>query len=519
MKNTENNKRITKNTMFLYFRMLVTMGISLYTIRLVLEVLGVVDFGIYNVVGGVVLMMEFLKSSMSASVQRFLSFELGQKNYTQLSKIFSMSINIHVLIALFIFILAETIGLWFLNTKLVIPIDRINAANWVYQFSILTFIVSILNVSYHAIIISEERMKIYFYISIMETILKLVIVFVLLRIGFDKLIIYSGLMFGLSVLIFIFYIFYCAKNFPSTKYTFIFEKKLFNTLLNFGGWNLFGGLAGVTMGQGVNILLNLFFGPTVNAARGLSYQIGGAINMLVINFQIAINPQIIKSYAVDDMKYMHELIFQGSKFSYYLIYLLSLPILFETEYILSIWLNNVPEYTTTFTRLIFIGILIDSLSGTLMAAAQASGRIKKYQMIVGGLLLLILPVSYIFLKNGFPPQATLYVSIAMSIIALFARLYIVSKLVNISIKLFFKKVLFRVLLITVISLVLPLIFKYVTEPSFMSVSITVILSILSALYSIYWFGLTKEEKKYLKQKVKSISIKLKLIPSKYILNP
>jgi O-antigen/teichoic acid export membrane protein len=510
MNNTENNKRIAKNAMFLYFRMLITLGISLYTVRLVLEILGVVDFGIYNVVGGIVLMMEFLKSSMSASVQRFLSYELGNKNYTQLSKVFSMSINIHVLIVIFVVIFAETIGLWFLNTKLIIPIDRINAANWVYQFSILTFIVGLLSVSYNAVIVAEERMEIYFYVSILETILKLAIVLFLFRIEFDKLIIYSSLIFGLSVLIFIFYMFYCAKNFPCTRYTFISEKKLFNTLLNFGQWNLFGGLAGVAMGQGTNILLNVFFGPAINAARGVAYQIGGAVNLFVVNLQVAINPQIVKSYAVDDKKYMHELIFQGSKFSFYLVYLLSLPILFETEYIFNLWLTNVPEYTTVFTRLIFINILIDSLSGSLMTAAQASGRIKKYQMIIGGLLLINLPVSYIFLKLGFPPQVTLYVSIFISITALFGRLFIISKLVNMSVKLFFKKVLIPVLLITVISPLLPLIFKYITQPSFMNFSITTILSVLSVAYSIYWFGLAKEEKKYLEQKVKNLWMSLKL---------
>jgi O-antigen/teichoic acid export membrane protein len=513
MNNTENNKRIAKNAMFLYFRLLITLGISLYTVRLVLEILGVVDFGIYNVAGGIVFMMEFLKSSMSASVQRFLSYELGNKNYTQLNKVFSMSINIHILIIIFVLIIAETIGLWFVNTQLIIPIDRINAANWVYQFSVFTFIVGLFTTSYNAVIVSEERMEIYSYVSIFETIAKLAIVLFLYQIEFDKLITYSILISTLSLLILIFYIFYCNKNFPSTRYIFISEKKLFYKLLNFGQWNLFGGIAGVAMGQGTNILLNIFFGPAINAARGVAYQVGGAINLFVVNLQVAINPQIVKSYAVDDTKYMHELIFQGSKFSFYLVYLLCLPILFETEYIFNLWLTNVPEYTIIFTKLIFISILIDSLSGSLMTAAQASGIIKKYQMIIGGLLLINLPVSYIFLKLGYPPQVTLFVSIFISIIALFCRLFIVSKLVNISVILFFKKVLKPVLLIAVLSPIMPLILKLAIQPSFMSFFLTILLTVLSVTTSIYWFGLATKEKKYLEQKMKHILTTLKLLKS------
>ena len=494
MNNSENNKRIAKNAMFLYFRMLITLGISLYTVRLVLETLGVVDFGIYNVVGGIVLMMEFLKSSMSESAQRFLSFELGKKNFTQLSKIFSMSINIYVLIAFFVFILAETIGLWFLNTKLIIPIDRINAANWVYQFSILAFIVSLLNVPYNAMIIAEERMKIYFYISILETILKLVIVFVLLGVGFDKLIIYSGLLFGLSVVIFIFYIFYCAQNFPSTKYTFILDKKLFNTLLNYSGWTLFGGLAGVAKGQGVNILLNLFFGPAVNAARGLAFQIQGAVNLLVANFQVAINPQIVKSFASNDSKYMHQIIYQGSKFSFFLLYLVSLPILLETEIILKIWLGNVPDYTVIFTRLAIINVLIDSVSGTLMTGAHASGKIKKYQAIVGGLLLLNLPISYVFLEMGFPPQVTIYISILISTLALFARLKILTPLIGISTNIFIKEVFYKIIPVVLVSSIISFIVLSNFDEGFIRLFIIIITSIFLSIVSIYKLAMNKQEK-------------------------
>ena len=414
----ENTKLIAKNTMLLYFRMFLTLGVSLYTSRVVLNTLGVEDFGIYNVVGGVVMMFSFLNSSMASATQRFLSFELGKNDLIQLKKVFSMSVNIHVIIALAIFILAETIGLWFLNTKLVIPAERLYAANWVYQFSILSFMVTILSVPYNAIIIANERMKVYAYVSIIEVILKLIILYILVWFGFDKLKLYAILVFFVSAIIWLIYKTYCNSNFSESKYQYYWDKPLFSTLMNYAGWNLFGNLAVVTMVQGINIMLNLFFGPIVNAARGIAYQVNGAVNSFVINFQMAMNPQIVKSYASGDLKYMHKIIFQGAKYSFFLLFILSLPILLETELILKIWLKNVPEHTIIFTRLAIINVLIDSISGPLMTAAQATGNIKKYQAIVGGLLLLILPISYLFLIMGYPPEITLYISISISIIAL-----------------------------------------------------------------------------------------------------
>lgn len=317
MNNSENNKRIVRNTGMLYIRMLLTMTVSLYTSRVVLNTLGVVDFGIYNVVGGVVLMFSFLNSSMSSATQRFLSIELGKQDYLQLKKVFSMSVNIHAIIAIAIFILAETIGLWFLNARLVIPADRIVAANWVYQFSIFAFMLTIMNVPYNATIIAHERMKVYAYVSIIEVFLKLTIVVVLVFSGFDKLKLYSLLVFVVSIIVWIIYKVYCKRNFHETSYIYFWEKSLYKTLINYAGWNLFGNIAGVTFNQGINIMLNLFFGPTINAARSIAYQINSAVSGFVSNFQIAMNPQIVKSYALEDLKYMHQLIFQGAKYSFF----------------------------------------------------------------------------------------------------------------------------------------------------------------------------------------------------------
>jgi len=509
MSNSANNKRIAKNTILLYFRMFLTMGVSLYTSRIVLNTLGVEDFGIYNVVGGVVIMFSFLNSSMSSATQRFLSFELGKGDYAQLKKVFSMSVNIHAVIAIAIFILAETIGLWFLNTKLNISEGRMEAANWVYQFSVLSFMLTVMGVPYNATIIAHERMNVYAWVSIIEVVLKLAIVFALVWFGVDKLKLYAVLVLGVTIVTWTIYRFYCKQHFAESKYRFAWDKSLFKTLMNYAGWNLFGNVASVAYNQGINIMLNIFFGPVINASRGIAYQVNGAVSGFVSNFQMSMNPQIVKSYAANDIKYMHQIIFQGAKYSFFLLFILSLPILLETEIILKTWLKIVPEYTVIFTRLAIINVLIDCVSGPLMTAAQASGRIKKYQAIVGGLLLLILPVSYLLLKLGFPPQSTLYVSISISVIALFARLFIISPLVNLSILTFVRSVIFRVLLVAGVAVLFPLIVKQSIGNEFIQFFVVCISSVLSVVLSIYWLGLRVEEQLFMKNKASVLLLKLR----------
>jgi O-antigen/teichoic acid export membrane protein len=472
------------------------MGVSLYTSRIVLNTLGVVDFGIYNVVGGVVVMFSFLNSSMSSATQRFLSFELGKSNSEKLSKVFRMSVNIHAIIAVAIFTLAETAGLWFLNTKLNIPGDRMEAANCVYQFSILSFIVTVISVPYNAMIIAHERMKIYAYISILEVILKLSIVFVLVWFGYDKLKMYAIFVFLVSLIIWVFYSSYCKRNFKESNFRFYWEHGLYKTMMTYAGWNLFGNLAGVAIGQGINLLLNIFFGPVINAARGIAFQVNGAINAFVVNFQMAINPQIIKSYASDKKKHMQQLIVYGSKYSYFLLFFITLPIILEADFILKLWLKIVPDYTVLFCRLVLVNSLIDCISGSLMTAAQATGKIVKYQSVVGGVLFLILPISYILLKIGLPPQVTLYVSITISILALFSRLVIISPLVNLSISTFLRLVLIKILLISGLSVIFPLIIKFLIAKELIQFFAVSICSSISVAISVYFIGLKKEEKVY-----------------------
>ncbi len=323
----ENNKRIAKNTMFLYVRMFFIMAVSLYTSRVVLSTLGVDDFGIYNVVGGVVSMFGFLNGALAVCTQRYLNYELGRGDANRLQKVFITSLTIHALISIIVVILAETIGLWFLYNKMTIPDARMNAAFWVYQFSIITTVVLMMSVPYNAAIIAHEKMSAFAYISVLEVILRLAIVF-LLQIGnFDRLIFYAFLMLVVQMSIRVIYGLYCNKHFCETKFRMLWDGTLFREMLGFSGWSIFGNLAGVASTQGLNILLNMFFNPIVNAARGISVQVQNALMQFSVNFQTAMNPQITKSYATGDYNYMHGLIYRSSKFTFFLLYLFSLPII------------------------------------------------------------------------------------------------------------------------------------------------------------------------------------------------
>lgn len=455
MTNSNNNRRIVKNTLFLYFRILLTLGVTLYTSRVVLNNLGVEDFGIYNVVGGVVTMMAFLSGAMSSASQRFLAFELGKNNLEQLAKVFKMSLNIHWLIVLIVILVAQTLGLWFVNTQLVIPPDRLVAANWVFQCALFSFCCTVLGVPYNAAIIAHEKMSAFAYISIVDVLLKLTVVFLLAAHDGDKLQLYALLLAVVSLLILGCYYAYARWQFSVTRFSWYWNAELFKTLLSYTGWNLFGNVAAVATNQGINILLNLFFGATVNAARAIAFQVNSAIIGFVTSLQMSINPQIVKSYASDDHVYLHQLIMRGSKYAFYLLYALALPILLQTETVLTLWLVNPPEYTALFCQLILVDALITSLSGSLMASVQATGNIKRYQAVIGGILLFNLPLSYLAVSNGGSAHTVFYVSIATSITALLFRFVLLKELINLNITQFCSKVIGRVLVV-VLTTFLPL---------------------------------------------------------------
>lgn len=499
---SENNKRIAKNTLLLYIRMFFIMIITLFTSRVVLKTLGIENYGIYNVIAGIIAMMGVLNSAMSASIQRYLTYELGKGNIIQLKKIFSTCLLIYLLLSGIFFILAETIGLWFLNTQLVIPIDRISAANWVYQFSIIACINSLLSNPYNASIIAHEKMNVYAYVSIIEVLLKLAIVYLLLVIPYDRLSVYGLLICISQITVTVIYRIYCIKNFEECHFHFYKEKKLFKQLLSYSGWNLFGSVSTLIKTQGLNILLNLFFTPSVNAARGIAVQINAAITQFFTNFYTAVRPQITKYYAKGELQNMFTLVFRSSKFSYYLILLISLPIIIETPYIIKLWLGQLPDYVVIFTRLIIIISAIDSMSSPLMTTAHATGNIAFYQSAIGLVSILNLPISYIALKIGGQPEIVFYISLIISFISLFIRLIIIKKLIqSFPVTKYITNILLIIILVTILSSVLPIILYIKLSENFINFILVSIVSLFTTGISIYYIGLCKTEKEFIKQTI------------------
>jgi len=454
------NKTIAKNTLFLYFRMILVMGVSLFTSRIVLRELGVSDYGIYSLVGGIVALFGFFNAAMSSATQRYFSFDIGKGDQEKLRKTFSATLSIHAGIALLVLILAETIGLWYVNYKMVFPSERSLAVNVVYQFSIFSFLLGIIQVPYNALIIARERMNVYAYVSILEVILKLIIVFMLVYFGSDKLITYAILTFVVSFIIRMVYQIYCRKNFKESKYKFEYDKQYYRELMSYSGWSLFGNIAAVARGQGINVVLNLFFGTVVNAAYGITLTVQGAVQSFVTNFQIAVNPQIIKNYAKGDLNAMQLLIFRSSKLSFFLFFILSFPIILNTDYILNLWLTVVPEHTVIFIQLAFFYLMIDSISYSLIIAVQATGRIKNYQIIIGTLIFLSLPISYLVLKLGGRPESVYYVLISVTFLTLVFRMFFVKNLLGFKPMVFMKNVILPITLTVLIVIATQEILKY-----------------------------------------------------------
>lgn len=497
---SQNNKRIAKNTLLLYVRMLFMMLVSLYTSRVVLNTLGVEDFGIYNVVGGVVSMFGFINSAMASSTQRYLTFELGRGDMVQLRKVFSTSVYIHGLISIVIVILAETIGLWFLYNKMTIPEERMDAAFWVFQMSILAAVIMIMSVPYNATIIAHEKMSAFAYISVLEVVLKLAVVYVLMIGNVDKLILYSVLIVAVQMFIRMIYGRYSGRHFAESKLLRAWDGRLFREMLGFAGWNLWGNCAAVAFTQGVNILLNMFFGPVVNAARGVAVQVQGAINQFAYNFQTALNPQITKSYAANNLGYMHSLIYRSSKFTFFLLLFLSLPVMLETKTVLTIWLRTVPEYTVSFLRLMLCVTIIDAVANPLMISAQATGKVRLYQSVIGGILLLILPVSYLALKLGGSPVSVFVVHLCVCASAFTVRLFIIRPLIGLRISDYFVKVVIRSLLVAAVSLSVSFTVRQILPDTILSFITVCLISALSVVVTVYGIGLTKHERGMVSEK-------------------
>lgn len=497
---SENNKRIARNTMLLYVRMLFMMAVSLFTSRVVLNTLGVEDYGIYNVVGGVVAMFGFINGSMSSATQRYITFALGKGDMRNLQKVFSTALQIHVLIAAVIVVLGETVGLWFLYSQMQIPAERMDAAFWVLQCSIASTVVMIVSVPYNADIIAHEKMSAFAYISILEVVLKLAVVYVLLIFSYDKLILYAFLILAVQLLIRFCYSRYCNRHFDESKYHHVWDKPLFKEMTGFASWSMFGNLSGVLYGQGLNMLLNVFFGPVVNAARAVAVQVQNAIQQFVSNFQMALNPQITKTYAKGEMEEMHKLMFRSARFSFYLLFLLSLPFLFETEFILTIWLKTVPDNTVVFLRIMICTSLIYALANPLLVANQATGKVRKYQAVCGSILLLILPISYVCLRLGCPAYSVFIVHFVVESVTQLARMLILRPLIGIRIRDYLTNIYIKVILVTALSLLVPLaVYENMdnTAARFLVMCVTCVLSVGLVTYSI---GLSSNERAFFRSK-------------------
>ena len=499
---SENNKRIAKNTLLLYVRMIFIMLINLYTSRVILQALGVKDYGIYNVVGGFVAMFGLISNSLSAAITRFITFELGTGNKDKLNKIFSSSVTIQLAISLIIVIAVEIVGIWFVNNKMVVEPERLVAANWCLQLSMITFCFNIIAVPYNALIIAHEKMTAFAYISVFEAVLKLGVCFLVMLSSSDKLVCYAVLLSVVALLIRTIYGIYCRRNFEESKYHFYFDKSLLLKMFAFSGWNFIGAGAGVLREQGVNLLINIFWGTTLNASRGIAQQVSAAVTSFSSSFISAVNPQITKSYAADDREHSFLLVIHGARLSYYLLLLISLPVFLETPILLRAWLTVVPDYSVSFVRLTLLYVMMESLSYTMMTLMLASGRIKNYQLIVGSLQLLNFPISYLLLWLGCTPDYTYVAAIIIAIICLFVRLILLNQMTGLSILEYLKKVILNVILVSIVGALLPIVIIYYMNESFTRLFITVGFSTISLFLTYVFVGCNRQERKYIITKIK-----------------
>lgn len=481
--------------------------ISLYTSRIVLKTLGVEDFGINNVVGGVITFLGFLTSSLAGASSRFITVSIGKGDYPELKNTFNNIVLIHILFSIIVLIIGETIGLWFVSTQLNIPADRENAAMWVYQLSILTSIGSLISSPYAAAIIAHEKMSAFAYLTLGDAILKLLAVFLLVYTPFDKLIFYAAYICLIQLFDFIIYIIYCNRKFEETQGLTLknTDKNLFKEIFSYAGWTMNGNLAVFGYTQGLNILLNIFFNPIINAARGIAVQVQNIVNNFCINFQMAINPQLTKSYAAGELKRMHELIIASSKYSFFLMLFICLPLAIEAETVLSWWLGEFPEHSVSFLRLILGASILSCFSNPILTAVHATGRIKWFQIYEGMSLLMIVPVAYIALKFlNVPPESVFVIHIIIEIITQGIRLKIVLPMIGMDIKDYLKEVILPVLKVALIAPIVPItVYNYLETPSIIKFLIVGIICVIVVTLCTFYYGCSKKEKDFIISKIKN----------------
>lgn len=507
MSTTTNNKRIAKNTGLLLIRTLFVMFISLYTSRVILDALGVEDYGIYQVVGVVVAMFSVISASLSTAISRFITFEIGSGNMEKLKKIFSTSIVIQLTLIVIIFIVCEIIGIWFMEAKMQIPPERLYAAKWVLQCSLLTFAVNLLSVPYNACIIAHERMSAFAYIGIYEAVMKLAICYLIIISPFDKLIFYAILLLLLSVSTRIIYTIYCNRHFEESRTKIVFDKTIFKEMIGFSGWSFFNNTASILNNQGVNMLMNVFFGVVVNAARGIAVHVENAVLQFVNNFTTAINPQITKYYANGDLPNMHKLVCRGAKFSFFAMFFLALPIIIEAEQILGFWLVEIPEYAVTFVQLSLIMGMCDCIGNSGYTACMATGKIKKYSIIITSIAILEFPLAWIVFYIGAAPQYAYYTYIGVKIAALIARMFLLESMVSLKVSTYIKKVFVPIFATSILAVILPITLRYTMDEGFLRFIMVGFTSVVSTVIAALYAGMTKNERKVIITKVQNIIYK------------
>lgn len=500
--NSANSKRIAKNTMLLYLRMMLTMAISLYTSRVVLKELGVDDYGIYNVVGGFVAMFSVLSSSLSSAISRFITFELGKGDKSELRRVFCTGINIQLTLSVVILILVETLGVWFLNNKMAIPEGRLSAANWVLQFCSLSFCVGLISVPYNAAIIAHEKMGAFAYVGILDVTLKLVIVYALSISPIDKLILYSFLLLCVSCLIRLIYGFYCRRNFEECAYKVQVDTPMFRKMAGFAGWNFLGNTAYLLNTQGVNMLVNVFFGVSVNAARGIATQVDASLRQFITSFTTAVNPQITKSYASGDLEYMRMLICRSSKLSGYLLLYFAVPIILEAHEILSLWLGLVPQFATIFLQLTITNAFFDTIfASSLVTAVMATGKIKRYQLVITICGFSVFPLTWLMYELGFPPHASYMAYGIVYALLVFVRLYLVKDLIQLQPSRYIKNVILPYIPVVFFAFAVPFGVSMLMTESVIRLLTVCVTSVICTSITAYFIGLTDNERAFVNEKI------------------
>lgn len=502
---SEHNKRIAKNSILLYLRMVIVMAIGLFTSRIVLQSLGVEDYGIYNLVGGLVTFFTVINAAMLSATQRFINYGLGNEENGRLNIIFSTSCTIHLIIAVAILVLAETVGIWLLTHKLLIPQDKFSTAMLVFQMSIITVVIQVLTLPYNAVVVAHEKMSVFATISIIQSVLSLSVALVLnIALSDERLRLYAILTCCVQIIVALFYFFYCKANFIESRGWTKFNKDIFKEMSVFAGWCMVGCTAGMMYTQGLNILLGMFFMPFVNAARGLAITVQNAVNQIFNNVQTAVVPQLIQSYARKDFEYFYSLIFKSSKYFSFLLLLVAIPLGIRAPYILNLWLGELPEYVVIFVRILLCVSLVDAISGPLMRASDATGDIRKYHLVVGGVLMMIVPVAYIFLKHGYSPQSVFYTYLVISVLALGARLIILRQKIQLSIRAYVSRVILPVFCVSVLALAISYILSIYISLNFAGLIIFVLMSFLSTILAIYTCGMNNNERKFVRDKISLI---------------